>query len=620
METAAENFAPPSGSKAAWAALEKMADSTLPPKEYWNRFAVCLRECLSSAVVLALHRASASQPWRVIASAVDGPSARKLSGEEFVKAAPSLADSAAAGGEFPRQVIMADGREVLAAAAAIPSRRGQDQAVLLSLHAQGADAISLDARLRAAAFIPAASEARAATERAEAESRRLTGVLDTVVQANAEEKFGAAAIALCSAVAAQFSCDRVSLGWHHAGYTKLAALNQHEHVDRKRVTPQLIEAAMDECLDQDEPITLPAPADAGFVSRDHQKLVTATEGAHLLSVPLHHADKAVAVLTCERGSSPFTAEDIPAVRLACDQITPRLALLRGRDRWFGARMVDSLRCSASGLLGPKHTLAKLFALLVAIALGVLIFWHTEYRIEGNFILRSEKMVNMTAPVEGFIKEVLVESSDKVTAGQVLMKLNTDQLKVEESAAIAEVARFTREEEKARGANAVADMQIAATLSRQSRAKLEAVRFRLAQSEIRSPIEGVVIEGDHKERLDSPLKQGDPIFRIAQLPGYYLDIQVDERDAQEVLHGAQGECAFLTQPNTKLPVKVDRVLPAAVEKDGVAIFSVRAKIDTPEAAWWRPGHSGVAKINAGEKSLLWIISHRTVDFLRMKLWW
>ena len=128
---------------------------------------------------------------------MDGPAARKLSGEEFVKAAPGFADAITAGGEFPRQVSFTDGREVLVAAAAIPSRRGQEQAALVSLHAPLVDAASIDARLRAAAFIPAASEARAAIERAEAESRRLTGVLDTVVQANAEEKFGAATIALC---------------------------------------------------------------------------------------------------------------------------------------------------------------------------------------------------------------------------------------------------------------------------------------------------------------------------------------------------------------------------------------------------------------------------------------
>jgi hypothetical protein len=31
-------------------------------------------------------------------------------------------------------------------------------------------------------------------------------------------------------------------------------------------------------------------------------------------------------------------------------------------------------------------------------------------------------------------------------------------------------------------------------------------------------------------------------------------------------------------------------------------------------------SGVAKVNVGERNILWIFTHRTVDFLRLYLWW
>jgi hypothetical protein len=31
-------------------------------------------------------------------------------------------------------------------------------------------------------------------------------------------------------------------------------------------------------------------------------------------------------------------------------------------------------------------------------------------------------------------------------------------------------------------------------------------------------------------------------------------------------------------------------------------------------------TGVSKLNAGRRTLFWIISHRTLDFLRLKLWW
>lgn len=622
MEPTVEEPASSAPGASAWQAIQKLAVAKLPPKEFWSRFAVHLRDCLSAAVVLGVHRSAPDQPWRVIASAVDGPAARKLSGEEFVRMAPDLADSAWRDGTFPRSLKMSDGREALALASAVTSRREGEQAAIIALCSPAASAreAALDAQIRAAALIPAAFEGRLATERAEADSRSLTSVLDLVVITNAEEHFGSAALAFCNAVASQYECDRVSLGWHTAGYAKIAAISRHEQVDRKMETPQHIETAMDECLDQDEEIIWPPPPEATFVSRDHQRLAEEGRSGHVYSVPLHHGGTAVAVLLCERAGKPFTTAETPGIRLACEQVATRLATLRTRDRWVGARLAGWMRRHAAGLVGPRHTLAKAFAIFVTALLAVLIFWQTDYRIEGNFNLRSEMVSNLTAPIDGYIKEVLVESGEPVKAGQIMLRLNTDALKVEETAALAELERYTREEDKARAAGAAAEMQIAATMARQAAAKLEVVRYRLAQSEIKSSIDGFVLEGDLKERLDAPVKQGDALFRVAQLSNYLVDIQLDERDAQDVAPGAVGECAFLSRPAETLPLKVNLVLPSAVEKDGIGVFAARARIETPEESWWRPGMSGVAKINAGRRSLLWIITHRTIDFLRLKLWW
>lgn len=37
-------------------------------------------------------------------------------------------------------------------------------------------------------------------------------------------------------------------------------------------------------------------------------------------------------------------------------------------------------------------------------------------------------------------------------------------------------------------------------------------------------------------------------------------------------------------------------------------------------WIRPGMSGVVKIDAGKRSILWILTHKVVDFLRLYFWW
>jgi hypothetical protein len=31
-------------------------------------------------------------------------------------------------------------------------------------------------------------------------------------------------------------------------------------------------------------------------------------------------------------------------------------------------------------------------------------------------------------------------------------------------------------------------------------------------------------------------------------------------------------------------------------------------------------SGVAKLSVERRSFLWILTHRTIDFLRMRFWW
>jgi hypothetical protein len=36
-------------------------------------------------------------------------------------------------------------------------------------------------------------------------------------------------------------------------------------------------------------------------------------------------------------------------------------------------------------------------------------------------------------------------------------------------------------------------------------------------------------------------------------------------------------------------------------------------------WWRPGMTGVCKVDAGRRSLAWVWLHRSWEFVRLKLW-
>jgi multidrug resistance efflux pump len=210
-----------------------------------------------------------------------------------------------------------------------------------------------------------------------------------------------------------------------------------------------------------------------------------------------------------------------------------------------------------------------------------------------------------------------------------VKLDTSDLELEEAAALADLSRYAREAEKARAEAersggfrqaSLADMRINEALAAQAQARLDLVRHRLKQATLKAPFDAVLVEGDLRQRIGSHVKQGDPLFKVARLDTLYVEAEIPERDVHRILEKSTGEIAFVTQPKLKFPVSIVRVEPAAFPKEGQNVFLARCSVEGAVQPWWRPGMSGVCKIDVEKRTLLWIISHRTVDFLRMFLWW
>ena len=81
-----------------------------------------------------------------------------------------------------------------------------------------------------------------------------------------------------------------------------------------------------------------------------------------------------------------------------------------------------------------------------------------------------------------------------------------------------------------------------------------------------------------------------------------------------------EIAFASRPNERFPIVVERIEPLAIPEEDGNIFIVRCRVTADADAWWRPGMSGLCKIETERRSYLWMLTRRTVNFLRMKLWW
>lgn len=443
--------------------------------------------------------------------------------------------------------------------------------------------------------------------------------LDILLCLDGQEGFVGAAMALCNELSACYGCLRVGLGWKDGGYVKLQAISDTERFERKTAVVKELESAMEECLDQDEEIIVPEPAGSGSVAREHRGFASRNGVAAMLSLPLRHEGKPVAVLSCER-DHPFMPEEVRGLRIVCDQVSRRLADMRFYDRWFLAVTVDVLKRWGASIFGPDQTVGKMYAVAASVVLAVLLFGPMDYRVEAPFILRTHDLALLSAPFDGYIEKVSRKPGELVMTGQEILSLDTRQLLLEQHRSLADLQRYRQEEKRTMAENALAEMKVAEALKNQAESRADLIGFDLAHASIRAPFSGVLVEGDLQKLLGAPVKKGDVLLKVAKLEDLYVEMKVPERDIQECRIGQSGELSFITEPGIRFTVKVERIEPMAVTEEAGNSFLVIGRITNPRQAWWRPGMSGLAKLEAGRRTISWVLLHRTLDFLHMKLWW
>lgn len=605
----------------AVARLDHLREFVGPERVFWFHLLTTMAGVSGACLGIVLRAGPEEEPgWETVthwpSQGVDEAELRA-----FAVAAGDQAETCVQQGEALRGARTANGIDWCVAVRV--SLEGEPGALVLAFFLQGvteSGAVEALRRLRLLAPLPTLYHLRRQVTDSETAVGHFAAVLDLVSALNVHRRFLPVAMTLCNELATRHQCDRVSLGWLVDGYAEVIAISRSERFERKMEAIKNLEAVMEEALDQDEVIVWPEPDGPRMVTRAHEKFSAFSNVPSLCSVPLRLEGEAVAVLVCERTTQEFAEVEMRLFALYGEMSVRRLADLKSTDRWFGARWLAAGREKLTELAGPQHTLAKLLGALALVTFIVLAVVRTDYRVDAPFFLRTEDLSFIAAPFNGYLDEVKVTVGDEVEKGGVMASLDTRDLLLEEAGAAAERTRFLGEVERASGADKPAEMRIAQAQAEQARVRLEIIQYRRAQANIVAPFDGVVVEGDLKKRIGSPVKQGEVLLRVARTDRIYVECNVNERDIRELRSGVAGEIAFASAPKHKFNVRLNRIEPAALVKESGNTFAVRCAVESPSETWWRPGLSGVAKLDAGRRTLLWVIAHRTIDFLRMQLWW
>ena len=493
-------------------------------------------------------------------------------------------------------------------------------------------------RAQLVADLPAPGEAplAAAADITDSPLATWAPLLDAVLFAQRHDGFEPATLALVNALASTLGAQQVALGWRAEAGTalRLVALSHRDKLDRYAHAVVLTEGALDEALDQDEGVRLPAvvastgtelaevDAAAPPALPAHRLLQQSLGDVGLASLPLTSGQSAPrAALLMVFDGEPLPADQLARLRLALRVALPWLESLHWRERPLALRASDELRRRARLWLGPQHLGLKLGSGVAAIALLVALFVDWDYRVGASAQLATDSTRILSAQFDGRVEEALVSAGQNVKEGELLAQLDVRDLQNQVADARAEVQRYTAEADKARAGGALAEAEVGNARTAQAQARLARTQELVDLAANRAPFDGVIVEGEKRELQGAPVRKGDKLYRIARVEKLYATLQVPERDAAQLQAGAHGELSLMTRPDEKIPLRVLAVIPVAQIKGQEGNqFMVRAELLSPPADWWKPGMSGNARIDAGPRRIIWVLTHRLVDQLRLWLWW
>jgi biotin carboxyl carrier protein len=485
--------------------------------------------------------------------------------------------------------------------------------------ASSADLHNAAQRLRWGTGWLEASLRRQQAEDQEARIRRMAFAMGVLSDAGEQRELYACVVAVANDLVVQFGCSRVSIGIVRGGRARLTAISNSAIFDRKTHLVEAIENAMEEALVQRDTIALPGVSARRQVVLAHRELMRTTAASSIVSAVMTNASRTVGVITLERDSGiAFDAATVYAIEAVAHLTGPLVEMKMERQRLIAGRLVEPVGPLWRALLGRRRPTIKLIAVLIIGLLTYGAFAQGEFKVSGKAVVEGAVQRTATAPFAGFVATAPFRAGDIVAAGQVLATLDNRELTLEMLRLRGEYEQQVVKYNDALGSRDPAAARFAAAQIGASKAQLAEAEDMLERAKITAPFSGVIVSGDLRQKLGSPVEKGEPLFQLAPLDSFRAILQVDERDIAFVSTGQSGQLVLTGFPGHLLHFSVTAVTPVAAAAEGRNFFRVEAEIEDPDVRL-RPGMEGVGKISIERRSFLWIWTRRLADWLFVTAW-
>jgi multidrug resistance efflux pump len=267
----------------------------------------------------------------------------------------------------------------------------------------------------------------------------------------------------------------------------------------------------------------------------------------------------------------------------------------------------------AGLLGRGRWLALVAAVALVAAIPV------PYRIACPCIVEPVVRRYVAAPFTGIFEKSLVKPGDLVTRDQVLGRMDGREVRWELASLEADHSRARKLRDSDLATNKVAAAQMDRLEMERLEQKRRVLDHRAERLEIRSPIDGVVIDGDLERSEGVPVTMGDSLYEVAPLSKLVAELSVPDEDIALVEAGEEVEIQLDAFPWQSWTTRLERLQPRAEIRDERNVFLALAPL-ADEGQELRPGMKGTARVVGPRRSLGWIVLHKPWNRLLDWLGW
>ena len=451
------------------------------------------------------------------------------------------------------------------------------------------------------------------------EKTQLVTIVELVASCLEHEKFQEAATDVVTDLTNRVSADRISIGFLDGDRVRIEAVSHSAGFDDKSNLLRDIVEALHEAIDQNSSINYPQAADSVLPCHSHARLAEEHGIGAVLSVPFAANGRILGAVLFERPvEHPFDKGSIEYCQQIVSMIGPILDARRRDERGLMKRSRAAVRSFGRKLTDRGSVSFKAGVVGAVIALGLLCFAEKDYRITGDARLEAQTQRVIVSPQDGFIATANFRPGDIVKKGDLLGTLDNKDLTLEYQRWSSELGQLQTEYRESLARHDRASVSILQARIAQTEAQMNLVREQLLRSQFTAPFDGLVVSGDLSQALGSPVERGQVLFTVAPLDVYRIILQIDERDIAEIKEGQHGRLILSSVSGKPLEFSVHKITPVSTAEEGRTFFQVEADIKE-DSDLLRPGMEGVGKVTVERRKLVWIWTHRLIDWIRLNLW-